>query len=361
MAKVAASHLAKALQGENFHENRDAIYLFYGSEPRRIQDAAIRLRDALAPRLGGEAGVFHYLNSGAGPEETGIGDIIAQLNTVSMFGDGKLVWLGPLGSLDKKMSEALLSYALNPNPQSTLIITLAFEKGSRRQVTTFEKSSFFNEIKDNATLVAFNTPSANELVKWVAGRIRARGLAASPEIISALIDLCDRDLSRLDSEIEKLDSFVGDTREITAQSLEVAVSDFRTNTVWDFTKAVARLDFPAAQSALASLLDNNVPAQMILKMLVTEILMAVSAADHKAGGGDFASFAKDIGKPAFTLKDAWAAREKWTPALARKGLRSVMKTSMDITGGGVSADTGLYALLSEINYLSRSGKRAYHR
>jgi len=361
MAKVAASHFAKSLQGGKFHENRAAIYLFYGSESRRIQDAAIRVRDALAPRFGGDGGVFHYLNLGAGPEETGIGDIIAQINTVSMFGDGKLVWLGPLGSLDKKTSAALLSYALNPNPQSTLIITLAFEKGSRRQVTAFEKSSFFGEIKDKATIVAFNTPGENEMVKWVAGRIKARGLAASPKILMALIELCDRDLNRLDSEIEKLDSFVGDAREITAESLEIAVSNFKTNTVWDFTKAVVRLDFPAAQSALASLLDNNVPAQMILKMLVTEILMAASASDHKANGGDFVSFARDVGKPAFTLKDAWAAREQWTPTLARKGLQSVIKTSMDVTGGGISADTGLYALLSEINYSSRSNNRSHQR
>ena len=130
MAKITSKVLSKQLKSGDIGKKRDAVYLLYGAEPGRISDAANSLKKALLPNLGSDYDYFRYLKTGTGPEETDIRDVIAQLNTVSMFGVGKLVWLGHLDKVDKVTEETLLSYCKDRNPQSARIITIVFDNES---------------------------------------------------------------------------------------------------------------------------------------------------------------------------------------------------------------------------------------
>ncbi len=348
MARITSDKFAGLLKNGDIIKRRDAVYLLYGKEPKRISEAAHALKNAIIPELGGEDNYFRYLKAGTEPDEADIRDVIAQLNTVSMFGGGKLVWLGLVNKVDRQMAEPLISYAKNPNPQSTLIITVSVPKESWDALAAFEKSAFLKELTAFATVVRFSTPNRNELNKWLLSRMHSSGLSIGHEAAALLIELCGHDSDRLDGEIVKLTAYAGDKKEVTLEDVEEAVGDYRTENIWGLTKAFGRLDLGEAQAALSNLLENNTPAQAILKILTIEIMRIAAALDHRLHGRNFSSFCAELGSGPFPLKDAWANSDKWTPDLARRSLRGALKAYMDIMRGGVSPETSLQAMLVEI-------------
>jgi DNA polymerase III delta subunit len=352
MAKITSEVLAKQLKNGDIGKKRNAVYLLYGAEPGRISDAANALKKALLPNLGSDDDYFRYLQTGTGSEETDIRDVIAQLNTVSMFGGGKLVWLGHLDKIDKVTEEPLLSYCKDPNPQSALIITIVFDKESwGNPVAKFGKSSFFKEMVKTSVVVLLKAPEKKDLPRWVTSRLSAKELTIEHDAVDLLIELCGHDTTRLATEIVKLSDYVDGQTEVTIDDVEVTVGDFRTEKIWGLTNALGRLDNAGAHAALLNLLENNTPAQVILKILTTEIMRIAAALDCRLRGESFNTFCAELGGLPYPLKIVWANSEGktgWTPELAQRGLRATLKAYMDIMKGGVSPETGLHAMLLDI-------------
>lgn len=349
MARISIDALSKLIKSGDIQKKREAVYLLYGKEPERISKAASSLKKALLQNSDSENNYFRYLKAGSGPDDVGIGEVIAQLNTVSMFGGYKLVWLGHLDKVGKDIEGPLLSYCKDPNPQSALIITVVFDKDSwGNPLAAFERSSLFKEMVKIAVAVLFKTVSKDNLPGWVAARFRDEKLTIDREAMDLLIELCGHDTSRLGSEIVKLSSYVDGKTEVTLEDVEIAVGDFRTDDIWGLINAVGKLDPAGSYAALSYLLKNNTPAQVILKPMTTEIMRIASALDVRSRGESFNTFSAELGGSPYPLKKAWADSAKWTPELARRGLRATLKAYMDIMKRGVSDETGLHAMLADI-------------
>ncbi|VAX14872.1 hypothetical protein MNBD_NITROSPINAE04-1612 [hydrothermal vent metagenome] len=349
MPRISIDALSKLIKSGDIQKKREAVYLLYGKEPERISKAANSLKKALLQNSDSEDNYFRYLKTGTGPDDTSIGEVTAQLNTVSMFGGNKLVWLGHLDKVGKDTEGPLLSYCKDPHPQSALIITVVFDKDSwGNPQAVFERSSFFKEMTKIAVVVLFKTVSKNDLPGWVVARFRDEKLTIDRGAMNLLIELCGHDTSRLGSEIVKLSSYVDGKTEVTLEDVEIAVGDFRTDDIWGFINAVGKLDPAGSHSALSYLLKNNTPAQVILKPMTTEIMRIAAALDTRSRGGSFNTFCSELGGSPYPLKKAWADSSGWTPQLARRGLRATLKAYMDIMKGGVSDETGLHAMLHDI-------------
>jgi len=356
MARVSSDILSKLIKSGDIQKQREPVYLLYGKEPERISKAAHSLKKALQSNPDSEDNYFRYLKTVSSPDDTSIGEVIAQLNTVSMFGGCKLVWLGHLDKVDEDTEGPLLSYCKNPNPQSALIITVVFDKSSwGNPLAAFERSSFFKEMVKTSVVVQLKTVSAKDLPRWVISRFRAEDLTIDQEAIDMLIELCGQDTSRLETEIVKLSDYVGGKKNVIIEDVEITVGDFRTENIWALTNAVGRLDTAGSHAALSNLLKNNTPTQMILKMLTTEIMRIAAALDIRLKEQSFNSFSSELGGSPYPLRAAWANSAGWTPQLARRGLRATLKANMDIMKGGVSPETGLHAMLLDI--LRKSGSR----
>ncbi len=347
MAQLCSSELAKGLKSGKLAENRHAVYLLYGMEAARVKSAANMIKQAVVQQLGGEQNYFRYIKPGSGGDEPGIGDITASLNTVSMFGGGKLVWIGPLENLDKANSVALLSYIQNPNMESTLLITVVFPKDNAKALKVFENTAFVKTVSgiDSCAVVKFAPPSRSELGKWLKGRARSCNLEFDNHAEELLFELCDNDLDRLDGEVEKLASYAGANHKVTVEDVEVVVGNYQADKIWDLTRAFGRQDIVKSEAALANLLKHNVPAQMILKMLGKEIGRISAALDARTSGLDFSAYSSELGDNPYTVKEAWSAGKIWTRDQVKNCLKNVLKANMDMMRGGVSAETALYGLL----------------
>lgn len=298
-----------------------------------------KLRD-----IAGADNCFHYTSAGPGADDISIAEVISQLNTISMFGAGKVVFLGPMKKPLKEGMKELAEYASAYNPDSTFIIAIIMDA---KGLNDFEKSPLAKAVTTAGAAgaaVRFARMNSNEVKKWVKEWINLKGLSISDAAAERLVALGDTNLTLLGGELEKLYSYVGEDKEITRQTVEEVVADHRESMVWDFTDAIARRDFSGAVTLLDSLLENNQPLQMILKMLTGEIIRLAAAKGYKNRGESFEAFAAGMGGSLFPLRKAWANANGWKEGDFVKALRGVLKAYMDNMVTGASARTTLNTL-----------------
>lgn len=368
MPKVPGPKFEAAIKSGAAAKDRKPVYLLFGLERKKVEDAAFELKAALAPSMGESENHFRYSSLGAGPDDADAQDVVAQLNTVSMFGGGKLALLGPLPSLNKAAIETLAAYAANPNELSTLIVAVAPPKGEGRAIAGLEKSALAAETARAGVVVHFAAPKEADVRKWVAEKFVSYDLSIAPDAAELLIELCGNDLEKLDGEIQKLSGYAAGKDKVTRGDVETSAGDWRLEKIWDFTRAFGARDLPAAQGALLNLMDNNTPAQVIVKSLAREIARIAAAADQRRSGGSMRSFSEEMGEGQFMLRDSWTASAGWSLGAAHGCLKNLLETSVDIMRGGASAETALMAFLldslkpaKKANPASRAGHGAARR
>lgn len=344
MPLLTSSAFASQVLGGK-HE-RSPLYFIFGPETQRLNDAASKIKDLFLPQAGGEENYFRYNRLGSGADETTAVEVAAQLNTVSMFGGGKIVWVGTLESPPKKEdTEALSAYAKNPNPQCTLIVTISSHGWEKKVADTFDKSALVTSFSEKGIAVKFAPMRGDELAKWAQSRFRERSCQIGTEAAQKLVELADNDLDRLAGEIEKVSLYAGEGNDVTLAMVEELVGDHRSKSVWDFLTLFRRRNLAGSILALDSLMAQNQPSQMILKVLTGEIMKIGAAQEFKRRRGSFESYAESLGQPSFKLKEIWADADKWSSKDVRTALRAALDASMSQMKAGVDPAVALTAMI----------------
>ena len=324
---------------------KSPLYFLFGPETHRLNDAAIKLRDIFLPPAGGEENYFRYNRIGNGPDETTAAEVAAQLNTVSMFGGGKVVWVGTLESPFKKEdAEALSAYAQNPNPQCSLIVTLCVNGWEKKAVETFEKSALLTAFSQKGVAAKFAPLKEDELVKWAQSRFHALSSPIGVEAAHRLVELAGNDMDRLAGEIEKVSLYAGQGNDVTLEMVEESAGDHRTESLWNFLGHFRKKNLKESIRALDSLMAQNLPSQMILKVLTGEIMKIGVALEFKGKRESVESCAGALGLPSFKLKELWADADRWSPRQVKTALRATLDANMSQMKAGVEPTVALTAM-----------------
>lgn len=345
MPAITPSVFAKGLSAKKFEIK--PIYFLYGSEPKRLIELAKRLKDRLLAQSG-EDNYFRYVRLGDGPEEKNSGDVIAILNTVSMFGGGNVVMVGPLENVKAEDAQAFCAYATSPNSQATLILTVTTPKKDNKALSQLERSKLGKTFIANSVAVKFTEQKAGDLSKWISNRFESNGLTADRAAIVRLLELCDHDLDRIANEVEKLVAFVGDATTVTLDDVEQTVGDHRQNTIWSLIDAVRSKNLKSATISLESLMDQNLPSQMILKLLTTELARLFAASSMRKNGASLMQYKKEMGGAPWPLEKAWSYAARWTEDDARTGLDAILTTSVDMMKARVAPATAMTKLIGDL-------------
>lgn len=321
------------------------VYLLFGQETQRLNESAAKIKEMTLPLAGGEENYFRYVRLGDGADETSATEVAAQLNTVSMFGGGKIVWVGTLESLPKDEAEALTAYAQNPNPQCALIVTISLNGWEKKAVDAFESSKLVTAFSEKGVAVKFAPPRTEELVKWVQSRFNERSCRIDTDAAQRLVELADKDMDRLAGEVEKIALYAGPGSGVTLDMVEESTGDYRTESIWDFLKLFRRKDLPGSIRALDSLMSQNVATQVTIKTLTGEIMKIGAALEYKKRRESMESYASALGQPSFKVKDLWVDADRWSPRQVKNALRAVLNATMSQMQAGVDPAVAMNAMV----------------
>lgn len=152
---------------------------------------------------------------------------------------------------------------------------------------------------------ALVTPDAKALPGWIQQRARALKIAIEPRAVQLLATYAGGNLRQLDNELEKLSLYAGQ-RPITADDVELMVSDASEALIWNLTDALSqRNPAKAAQSLQALRRGDNHPIYL-LTMIARQyrVILKVKEAMRTHPGANEYDLAKVVRESPYPVKKA---------------------------------------------------------
>jgi DNA polymerase-3 subunit delta len=278
-------------------------FLFYGSDSLQIAARAEALVRALAGKLGPDAEILRLHDSDLAADPA---RITVELTTGSLFGGTKIIWLT---ALPVKAQGPLAEIARRPLEGAYLAVQAPDLKKSHKLVQAFEAAPFLAAI-----------PSYGEDQESLSAALRRQAQSAGYEIAAdaaALIAVrCDFSALLAQSEMEKLMTFAGLSRQISLGDVEACLADQQTAGLSEIVdhalngegrKALAAFErFMAAE-------QNVTPVLVVLSQALLRLHALRCAAD---AGTPLQQAIKELRPPVFfKQQDVLAAQAKrWTAA-----------------------------------------------
>ena len=192
-----------------------------------------------------------------------------------------------------------------------------------------------------------SAPDAHQLPGWIAKTARREGIAIEGRAVQMLAIYVGPHLSRLSLEMEKLRCYA-DRRSITANDVQLLVSDTSEALIWDLTDAIGQRDGRKAMRALYALRRNDANPFYLLTMITRQYRIMIKVKDETARQpGNEYDIAGRVGESPFPVKKAMAQSRNY--ALAQlEGIMDRLLLSDFAMKSGANPDTELDILVAEL-------------
>ena len=215
-----------------------SCYVFYGEERYLAEQFVLELRTSL---MTPDAPVFNVERFDL--EETRWADIIDTARTAPFFfspwqivvaevsGEAK----GKLSSLEEKI---IKDYCLSPSSRTVLVIIV-----SGRVKKSHPLVKFLGSLPSSSIVLKEIKPlREGPLLAWMDRRLGAHGKSATPEAAGRLAEIIDNDLQRVDNELLKIVSFVGDRKVIDVEDVHQVCDWTRSFFHWELSNSLEKAD-----------------------------------------------------------------------------------------------------------------------
>ena len=226
------------------------IHVIYGSDEGSVAEAALALFTKLKPEGGDDFSQETIDGTVSNAEEAYIacGKAIEALQTLPFFGGGKTVWLKNTNFTGsdrtseaeraKEGTEALISCLEEGLPEDVhfLISSSAIHKGRR----------FYKFLNKVGNIEVFDKPDVGrdgwqqEMIPMVKSKASELGLSFSQYALDLFITLVGVDTRQISSELDKLDVYLADRREINEDDVRLLVPLSHAGVVFEIGNALQR-------------------------------------------------------------------------------------------------------------------------
>lgn len=236
-------------------------------------------------------GNFRDLNYSSFDNSSTPSEIISALNSLPMLADFRVVKISDYThNLD-----FIKKYLTSPSPSTVLIFA-------------GKMSDNFNSISKLVEIVDCNKFDLPFLRSWVSRRFEVAKVKILPVAVEQLIEYCNRDMSRIENEIEKLIAYSLGKEEITAQIIDELVAPESEFKVFELSEAIAVGNREKALEIADNLLGNATSPIMLLGMLFKHFRRLLFVALNPKSD----TLASDLGVKEYSIKVSVKQASKFT-------------------------------------------------
>jgi DNA polymerase-3 subunit delta len=228
-----------------------AGYLFYGEELFPAREFIGRLKALLAEDAGGPAVEDRF-----DLEETGWRDIVDSARNVPFFfSPWRLIVVEASKAAQAELSadeeSVLKEFFTDPTPKTVLVVMFAGKLGKTKPLY-----KLFDTLPESSVLVEDMKPlKAPGLVEWADRKAADMGKRISSEAVEQLMEIVGGDLQELDSELDKLATYVGDKTLIEQADVRAVTDGAKDFEGYELTDALEKGDIARA----LVILDRQIP------------------------------------------------------------------------------------------------------
>ena len=210
----------------------------------------------------------------------------------SLFAEKKILIIRHFEALSAKDTLNLLGVIKNDVPDNMLIL----ESANWDARTQFVK--WWSQQK--LSVENFKQPYPNEIAGWIQTRAQKKyQRKIGPLEAHMLWDAIGDNLSEIDLELQKLNSYVSSGKAISAESIESLLAKHRNSSLFELQKAVGLKNKAQALQILDSLLNQGEPSFLVLGQTAKHL---IKLAKVRAAGGRGPTALKLAGVPEFIFK-----------------------------------------------------------
>jgi DNA polymerase-3 subunit delta len=276
------------------------IYFFYGAEDFLIDEGVeLIVSKAVDPAMKG-FNVDVMYESKANAKE-----VVAHASAFPMMSDRRVVLVKEFEKLvsPDPAKEIMSAYIQRPLESTTLIL-ISFQPDFRRKP--------FTDLKKLEEVIECKPLFDSKIPEWISGRIRKAKKKANPEACRLLHEYVGNSLRIIQSEIEKLLTFVADRPEITTEDVTAVVGATKGYTVFDLQNAIGSKDMRTASRILERMIQAGQSPQLIIVMLTRFFSQLWRMHDVKSKRGEDGRIASELGVNPYFVRQFIDYSSKYT-------------------------------------------------
>lgn len=175
------------------------------------------------------------------------------------------------------------------SPPSKTVIVIIFSGKIRKSSSLFK---FFSSLPSSIIrLKEIKSLKERALYTWMDKKFQSQGKTATPDAIRRLEELVGNDLRRVDNEIEKLVTFIGEKKVVELDDVNQASGWIKTFIEWELTESLVKADYGQCLRVVDNLLKKEgvkpvnvlgIMAGFFRDILLAKLLLKERDVDKKA-------------------------------------------------------------------------------
>jgi DNA polymerase-3 subunit delta len=260
------------------------LYLFYGEEDFLIQEAVDLIVSTVV-----DPGARDFNYNAVYCRDTPASEIVNLCQTLPFMSEKRLVVARDVDAFKAGDLEELAAYLGDPSPSTCLV--LVSNQGR------YEKKAVITAVEKHGAVVRFYPLLDREILAWIDGWVKARGLSIQRDGAQYLWQAAGNDLQKIVSELEKIAIYIKDKKAITYDDVKAVAGDFREYTAFDLAAAIGMKNRERAFLILARLMQEGEAPVGLLGSIAWNFRRLLQAKSMEASGTAVEDIMKKLRPP----------------------------------------------------------------
>lgn len=231
---------------------------------------------------------------------------------------------------------------LNNIPDTTVLLILVNEdlsKNKRKDI-----------IDEQGEVINYSPPRFQDINKWIKFQFRDRGKKINYRGIRLLEKMFNNNLQQLDSEIDKICTYIDEKNKVEVSDIKAVMSKDRRlkeNTIFEFLDAISKKEKNKSVYFFHQLIENGEVPQIIFAMITRRVRLMLIIKDFKKQGINPKKIANKLGEHPYPIKKIYGYVDNYSAEELEKMLDMFLKADVKLkTGEDKIEDSIQNAILS---------------
>ena len=304
------------------HRNFKPLYFLYGEETFLMDELQqVLIEHALAPH---ERDFNLDLVYGAEAEARAV---LALCGAFPMMAERRVVVVRGFEQL--KENRIFTAYAEAPNPSAVVLLLCTGKPNLAAHP--------YRALRQHAAWGAFKKFYDNQMPGWIQRRVKTLGYEIEPQAVQMLADYVGAHLHTAAAEIDKLITYAGEHRTLTADDVVRASGQTREFNVFELQRAIGEGRYTAAQRIAERMLNQASNARgealMIVSVLAGYFTKLWKLSVGQAQRIPESEMAQRVGISPYFIKEYLFSLRRFPPPALEQAFAALMAADYELKGG----------------------------
>lgn len=189
---------------------------------------------------------------------------------------------------------------------------------------------------------------ADALIQWLISYVEKSGKTISYDNAQLLTDISGDNRTTLESQLEKIILYIGDSKEITIESIRGLSTSLKQYTIFDLQNAIGKKNKANALKVAHNLLKNGSEPIQIIAMVNKYFTGLARLTELTASNTNEYQIARVLGTHPYYLKDYQSARRMYSDKQLINVFSALLKADLSVKTTSIDDYTLISVLLAEI-------------